>query len=89
MSNPLCTSEECKTSFGCAHRGPHGQMCWFDHEKALAELVGVEWEQRLTFAQLLTMVQGKLDALPNPVEHSNLLNKIANQMRPRVVGESE
>lgn len=89
MSNPLCTSDECKSHFGCAHRGPHAQLCWFEHEKELCTLLGIEWEQRLTFTHLLTMLQNKLDQIPNPVESANLLNRIANQMRPRAVGEPE
>lgn len=25
----VCDRLECQTSAGCAHRGPHGEMCYF------------------------------------------------------------
>ena len=24
-----CSRPECQTTGGCAHRGPHGELCWF------------------------------------------------------------
>lgn len=25
----VCSRSECQTSSGCAHRGPHFELCWF------------------------------------------------------------
>lgn len=60
MTNPLCTARECKTPFGCSHRGPQGQMCHFEAEKKLAEFLDLEWRQDMTLDDLLTHVRVRL-----------------------------
>lgn len=27
-----CARHECQTTAGCAHRGPRGEMCWFESQ---------------------------------------------------------
>lgn len=31
-----CARHECGTTAGCAHRGPNGEMCWFEGPSAEA-----------------------------------------------------
>lgn len=89
-SNPLCTLEECTHGFGCGHRGPRGQACFFDHEKQLCELLHVQWAQHVTFEQLCDMLRSKLDAAPlEPPE--GMMEKLSAHMAslPKLVRGGE
>jgi hypothetical protein len=59
-SNPLCSAPECETPFGCAHRGPHGQFCYFVAEKRLCDFLGKTWNQNLTLDELLNEIETRL-----------------------------
>jgi hypothetical protein len=72
-SNPLCRAQECQSDFGCAHRGPHGEFCFFKVEKKLCEFLGIEWHQHETLDNLLNQIERRL--VGSPPEH------VASQFR--------
>lgn len=68
MTNPLCTQPECRTAFGCAHRGPQGQMCHFEVEKRLCDFLDLEWSQDTKLDALIELMRTRFVATNAPLD---------------------
>ena len=66
FTNPLCVAGECHAGFGCAHRGPKGEMCHFEVEKKLCSFLDKPWRQELTIDSLLEDVGQRLIGYSEP-----------------------
>lgn len=76
--NNLCTDESCKARLDCQHRGPQGQYCFYEHEKALCELLDLDWRPAYTFAELIDQLRSRLS---NP-DVEDLTANLAERMKP-------
>lgn len=77
--NSLCVDPECTQD--CAHRGPRGQYCFFDHEKALCALLGIDWRPAFTFEELCDRLSHRIQAA-DPAPEA-LVSQIAERMQPQ------
>lgn len=78
--NSLCVDPECAQANRCCHMGPHGQLCYFNREKTLCELLGLDWKPDFTFEALVDQLRLRLSARNAEVEQ--LTSDIARRMSP-------
>jgi len=78
--NSLCIDPECTSAQRCCHMGPQGQLCYFNREKTLCELLGLDWKPDFTFDHLIDQLRHRLSA--RNVELDHLTTSIADRMSP-------
>lgn len=76
--NSICVDPDCTSAQRCCHMGPQGQLCFFDHEKALCAILGIRWEPGLAFSDLCDRVR----QLVVSADQHDLTAALAERMKP-------
>ena len=81
--NSLCVDPECTEANRCCHMGPRGELCDFTRERALCNLLGLEWNPTHRFTELVAQLHQRLAMANTEVEM--LTTSIAQRMvaKPR------
>lgn len=77
--NPLCVDSRCFQT--CAHRGPKGELCYFEVEQKLCDILNLTWIPSLDLDNLLSIVRDRLAQLPSEDDY-NAQIKLAQRNLP-------